>query len=252
MNNYTVARIVRKFCYTILGQQPYLQFTIHNLKFKTMSNYPIDATNKVKRIPKRGHYDRETIYQILDAGFLCHLGFSVNGQPYVIPTSYGREGDNIYLHGASTSRMMVNMEKGIPVCLTVTHLDGLVLARSAFHHSMNYRSAVCFGTATLVEGDEEKDRVLKVISDQILDGRWEETRLPIAKELKATTVLCLKIDQASAKIRTGPPGDDKPDYELPIWAGVIPCTQIWGTPEADPVLTEGIEMAGSVKKLLKL
>ena len=215
-----------------------------------MSSYPIDATNKVKRIPKRGHYDKATIYEILDAGFLCHIGFSVNDQPFVIPTSYGRLDNKIYLHGASTSRMMVNLEKGIPLCLTVTHFDGLVLARSAFHHSMNYRSAVCFGTAHLVEG-EEKDLALKIISDQILQGRWEESRLPIAKELKATTVLCLEIDQASAKIRTGPPGDEKADYELPIWAGVVPCKQVWGTPEADPLLTEGIEVAESVKKLVK-
>ena len=213
-----------------------------------MSSYPIDKKNKVKRIPKRGHYDRPTIYEILDAGFLCHIGFSHHDQPYVIPTSYGRDGDKIYLHGASTSRMMVNLEEGLPLCLTVTHLDGLVLARSAFHHSMNYRSAVCFGKAFKIEG-EEKLTALKIISDQILKDRWEESRQPIAKELKATTVLCMTIDQASAKIRTGPPGDDKPDYALPIWAGVVPCQQVWGEPEADPLLKDGIELAGSVKGL---
>ncbi len=215
-----------------------------------MSTYPIDDKNKVKRIPKRGHYDKKTVYEILDAGFLCHLGFTHHDQPFVIPTSYGREGDKIYLHGATTSRMMINLEKGLPVCLTVTHLDGLVLARSAFHHSMNYRSAVCFGTAYKIEG-EEKLHALKVISDQILKDRWEESRQPLPKELKATTVLCFTIDQASAKVRTGPPGDDKPDYALPIWAGVVPCTQVWGTPEADPVLAEGIEMGKSVKALMK-
>ena len=215
-----------------------------------MSSYPINEKNKVKRIPKRGHYDQATIHEILDAGFLCHMGFSHHDQPFVIPTSYGRDGNKIYLHGATTSRMMVNMEKGLPICLTVTHLDGLVLARSAFHHSMNYRSAVCFGTAKKVEGDE-KLHALKVISDQILQGRWEESRQPLPKEMKATTVLCMTIDQASAKIRTGPPGDDKPDYELPIWAGVVPCTQVWGTPEADPLLMEGVELAGSVQALIK-
>ena len=215
-----------------------------------MSTYPIDERNKVKRIPKRGHYDQATVHAILDSGFLCHLGFTHHNQPFVIPTSYGREGNKIYLHGATTSRMMVNLEKGLPVCLTVTHLDGLVLARSAFHHSMNYRSAVCFGTAFKVEG-EEKLHALKVISDQILKDRWEESRQPLPKELKATTVLCFTIEQASAKIRTGPPGDDKPDYELPIWAGVVPCRQVWGTPEADPLLTEGIELAGSVKALME-
>jgi len=214
-----------------------------------MSDYPIDKTNKVKRIPKRGYYDRETIYKVLDAGFLCHIGFAIEDRPFVIPTSYGRDGDKIYLHGASTSRMMVSLEKGIPLCLTVTHLDGLVLARSSFHHSMNYRSAVCFGTAYLVTG-EEKDTALKIISDQILVGRWEEARAPIAKEMKATTVLCMTIDQASAKIRTGPPGDEKADYALPIWAGVIPCQQVWGTPEADPLLTEGIPVAESAKRLV--
>jgi len=214
-----------------------------------MSNYPIDKTNKVKRIPKRGHYDRDTIYKVLDAGFLCHIGFTVENRPFVIPTSYGRKGDTIYLHGASTSRMMVQLQEGLPICLTVTHLDGLVLARSSFHHSMNYRSAVCFGTAHLVS-NEEKEEALKIISDQILVGRWEEARAPIAKELKATTVLSMTIDQASAKIRTGPPGDEKADYALPIWAGVIPCQQVWGEPESDPVLTEGIPVAESAKKLV--
>ncbi|MEM6320076.1 MAG: pyridoxamine 5'-phosphate oxidase family protein [Bacteroidota bacterium] len=215
-----------------------------------MSTYSIDEKNKVKRIPKRGHYDRATIHEILDAGFLCHIGFTHHDQPFVIPTSYGRDGDKLYLHGASTSRMMVNLDQGLPMCLTVTHFDGLVLARSAFHHSMNYRSAVCFGKAHKVEGDE-KLHALKVISDQILKGRWEESRQPIAKEMKATTVLCMTIEQASAKIRTGGPGDDKPDYALPIWAGVVPSKPVWGTPEADPLLTEGIEVAESVQQLFK-
>lgn len=215
-----------------------------------MSDFPISPKNKVKRVPKRGHYDKETVYAILDDSFLCHVGFVVDGQPFVIPTSYGREGNKIYLHGASTSRMMVNLNKGIPVCLTVTHLDGLVLARSAFHHSMNYRSAVVFGTAKLVEG-KEKEHGLLVISEQILQDRWEESRLPNAKELKATSVLCLEIEQASAKVRTGPPGDEKADYDLPIWAGVVPCKQVWGTPEADPLLVAGIPEAKSIQNLLK-
>ena len=216
-----------------------------------MSEFPISSKNKVKRVPKRGHYDHKTIYKILDAGFLCHLGFVVDGQPFVIPTSYGRDGDKIYLHGASTSRMLVNLEKGIPVCLTVTHLDGLVLARSAFHHSMNYRSVVLFGTAKLVEEEVEKDRALFVISEQILKDRWDESRLPNAKEMKATSVLCLTIDHASAKVRTGPPGDEKADYELPIWAGVVPLNQTWGIPENDPLLAEGISVPKSVTQLVK-
>ncbi|MEL6923468.1 MAG: pyridoxamine 5'-phosphate oxidase family protein, partial [Bacteroidota bacterium] len=194
--------------------------------------YPIDARNKVKRIPKRGHYDRATVYEILDAAFLCHVGFSVDNQPFVIPTSYGRDGDVLYLHGATTSRMMVELAKGLPVCLTVTHLDGLVLARSTFHHSMNYRSAVVFGTARLIEGDE-KMKGLEVITENILKGRWAESRQPIAKEMKATTVLRVDIEQASAKIRTGGPGDEKADYALPIWAGVVPIQQVYGQPIDD-------------------
>lgn len=215
-----------------------------------MTDYPKTDRNKVKRIPKRGHYDKETIFEILDSAFIAHVGFIVNGQPFVIPTAYGRDGDCIYLHGATTSRMLVNLKLGIPACLTVTHLDGLVLARSTFHHSMNYRSAVVFGRAKEVEG-EEKMHALKIVTENILKGRWDESRLPNAKEMKATSVLRLDIDEASAKIRTGPPGDEKEDYELPIWAGVVPLNHTWGKPEVDPLLTEGIEMSDSVKELLK-
>lgn len=207
-----------------------------------------DATpsdrNKVKRIPKRGHYDMETINKILDADFLAHVGFVVDGQPFVIPTAYGQKGKTLYLHGATTSRMLVALQRGIPVCVTVTHLDGIVLARSAFNHSMNYRSVVVFGNARLIEGDE-KEAALFVISEQILKGRWDESRLPNAKEMKATTVLALDMEEASAKIRTGPPSDDKPDYELPIWAGVIPMERVYLPPVADPLLAEGIPLAAS-------
>jgi len=212
--------------------------------------FPKEDRNRVRRIPKRGHYDREIIYPILDASFICHIGFSVEGQPYVIPTSYGREGDVIYLHGSSKSRMMNKMDEGIPVCLTVTHLDGLVLARSAFHHSMNYRSAVIFGTAKEVHG-EEKEKGLFIISENILEGRWGEVRGPTEKELKATSVLRLEIETASAKIRTGPPGDDKPDYDLPIWAGVVPMKVEYGIPENDPLLGEGILISNSAKQFQK-
>lgn len=216
-----------------------------------MQDFPKTGKNKVKRIPKRGHYDRETIYSILDESFLCHVGFAAEGQPYVIPTAYGRDGDHIYLHGSSKSRMMMSLEQGIPVCLTVTHLDGLVLARSSFHHSMNYRSAVLFGTAVKVEG-AEKEKALYLISENILKDRWSEAREPSEKELKATTVLRMDIDTASAKVRTGPPGDDKPDYELDVWAGVVPVRQVYGEPEADPLLREGIPLAKSVAQLKKL
>jgi nitroimidazol reductase NimA-like FMN-containing flavoprotein (pyridoxamine 5'-phosphate oxidase superfamily) len=212
--------------------------------------FPKTDRNRVKRIPKRGHYDREIIYPILDAGFICHVGFVVEGQPFVIPTSYGREGDVIYLHGSSKSRMMDRASEGTPICLTVTHLDGLVLARSAFHHSMNYRSAVVFGTAKEVHG-EEKEKGLLLISENILKGRWDEVRGPTEKELKATSVLRLEIESASAKIRTGPPGDDEPDYELPIWAGILPIKLEYGTPEADPLLKEGIPVSESARQFEK-
>lgn len=213
-----------------------------------MESFPKSPRNTVKRIPKRGHYDRATIYKVLDAGFLCHVGFSIDGQPFVIPTAYGREGDTIYLHGATTSRMLAHLQKGLSVCLTVTHLDGLVLARSAFHHSMNYRSAIVFGKARLV-ADDQKARALEVVSEQILQGRWAESRKPIAKELKGTAVLALEIEEASAKIRTGPPGDEKEDYELPIWAGVVPIRQVYGEPENDPLLSEEIPLAKSVRNM---
>ncbi len=205
--------------------------------------------NQVKRIPNRGHYDRQTIYGILDAGFLCHVGFVVNNQPFVIPTLYGREDDNVYLHGSAASRMLNNLAAGIPVCLTVTHVDGLVLARSAFHHSMNYRSAVVFGTAVEVTG-EEKERGLFVISENVLKGRWQEVRAPNEMELKATSVLRLTMESASAKVRTGPPNDEEDDYALPIWAGVVPVRQTFGGEQDDPKLNDGIDLPPSVVNLL--
>ncbi len=211
-----------------------------------MEQFNTTPRNKVKRIPKRGHYDKATIYEILDAAFMCHVGFSIEGQPFVIPTAYGRDGDAIYLHGATTSRMLQHLEQaGMPACLTVTHLDGVVLARSTFNSSMNYRSAVVFGTATLLE-DDEKMHALEVITENIWKGRWDEARLPNAKEMKATKVLKLHIESASAKIRTGGPGDEKSDYELPIWAGVIPMTTEYGAAIPDELLHEGIETPASV------
>ena len=217
---------------------------------KSMPDYAKTARNKVKRIPDRGHYDSETLYSILDDGYICHMGFSVDGQPFVIPTLYGREDNKIYVHGATTSRMLKAIQDGIPVCLTVTHLDGLVLARSAFHHSMNYRSAVVFGTAKLVS-EEEKNEALRIISENILKGRWEEARKPNAKELKATSVLALEIEEASSKIRTGPPGDEKEDYELPIWAGVIPMKYQYGEAIDDPDGNPELSIPDSVRNLKK-
>eukprot|EP00913_Durusdinium_trenchii_P022840 g21444.t1 len=208
-----------------------------------------DGLDDVRRIPNRGHYDKATVYQILDSAFLCHVGFSVNDQPFVVPTLYGREQDNIYLHGSAASRMLKHLAKGIDVCLSVALVDGLVLARSAFHHSMNYRSATIFGTAIEIEGDE-KEHGLFVISENVLKGRWQESRAPNPQELKATTVLRLEMESASAKVRTGPPGDEEEDYALPIWAGVVPITQTYGSPVDDPKLSEGIDIAPSVTALL--
>ena len=205
--------------------------------------------NQVNRISGRGHYDRETIFGILDAGFLCHVGFVVNGQPFVIPTLYGRVDDNIYLHGANASRMLKTLSERVPVCLTVTHVDGLVLARSAFHHSMNYRSAVVFGTAVSVAADE-KEQGLFAISENVLRGRWAEVRPPIEKELNATTVLRMIIESASAKVRSGPPNDEEDDYALPIWAGVIPTSLEFGAPQPDERLHAGIPVPQSVANLL--
>lgn len=213
-----------------------------------MEYQPTDR-NKVKRIPKRGHYDQKTIFDILDDAFLCHVGFCIDQQPFIIPTAYGRKDDVIYLHGATTSRMLKYLETGAAVCITVTHLDGLVLARSLFNHSMNYRSAVLFGMASLVTDEEEKMEALKIVSDQILKGRWEEARVPSAKEMKATSVLKFVIEEASAKIRTGDPGDEKADYELDIWAGVIPMKQVYEAPIADPLLKEGIPLPDSIHHL---
>ena len=177
---------------------------------------------RVVREPDRGVYDREAIYQILDEGFICHVGFVVDGQPFVIPTSYGRVGDHLYIHGSAASRMLRNLDKGIPVCVTVTLIDGLVLARSIFNHSMNYRSVVVLGTATLVDDPAEKLEALQRLSEHILPGRWAESRQPNERELKATSALRLSIDEFSAKVRQGPPIDDEEDYSFRTWAGVIP------------------------------
>lgn len=187
-----------------------------------MSDFQPTARTQVKRLPKRAHYDRETVYQILDTAFVCHAGFSVEGQPYVIPTNYGRSGDTLYLHGSAASRMLKTLSAGVSVCVTVTHVDGLVLARSAFHHSVNYRSVVILGSARLVNEPAEKMEALRVFTDHVMKGRWDDVRQPTEQELKATTVLALPLEEVSAKVRTGGPVDDEPDYALPVWAGVLP------------------------------
>jgi uncharacterized protein len=176
----------------------------------------------VVREPHRGVYDRETIYKILDEGLVCHVGFSAEGQPFVIPTLYARVGDAIYFHGSAASRMLRGASAGIPVCVTVTLIDGLVLARSVFNHSMNYRSVVALGKATLVEAADEKVEALHAFTEKILRGRWEDARQPNEKELKATSILRLPLTEVSAKIRSGPVLDDDEDYALPVWAGIVP------------------------------
>lgn len=202
---------------------------------------PTDRT-ALKRLPDRAAYDRETVYAILDEGFVCHVGFAVDGSQYVIPTGYGRDGNLLYVHGSAASRMLRKLEQGVQVCVTVTLLDGLVLARSAFHHSMNYRSVVVFGIASVVQENEEKLKALRAFSEQVIPGRWNDVREPDQNELKATLVLKLPLTEVSAKVRTGPPIDDEPDYALPVWAGVLPLHLQAGTPVPDPRLPEGIDL----------
>lgn len=201
---------------------------------------PTERT-KLKRLPKRGNFERQTIYQILDEGLVCHVGFTVDDQPFVIPTAYARMGDRLLIHGSTASRMMRALGWEKDVCVTVTLLDGLVLARSAFHHSMNYRSVVVFGRAKLVSDEAEKMNALKAFTEHIVPHRWMEIRQPTAKELKATTVLSLALTEASAKIRTGDPSDDEEDYEMNVWAGVIPLKMSAGNPVSDAKSKKRIE-----------
>ena len=198
--------------------------------------FPQTDRTKLKRLPKRGHFDRETVNAILDEGFICHVGFTVEGDPFVIPTGYARAGDKLYIHGSQASRMLRTLSGGLDACVTVTIVDGLVLARSAFHHSMNYRSVLVFGRATLVDDPKEKYDALVALSEHIVKGRWADVREPTEEEMIQTTVLSLPIEEASAKIRTGPPLDDEEDYALPIWAGVVPLKLVAGEPVNDPRL----------------
>src|SRR5947208_6310638 len=209
--------------------------------------YPPTARTRVTREPHRGVYDRETAYQILDEGFICHVGFVLDNQPFVIPTGYGRAGDNLYIHGSAASRMLRRMDQGILVCVTVTLLDGLVLARSIFNQSMNYRSVVVLGTAVAVQDPKEKLEALRALSDHILPGRWADVRQPNDKELKATLVMRLPITEFSAKVRQGPPIDDEEDYSFPTWAGVIPLEIIAQSPIPDPKLDPGREPSAAVR-----
>jgi len=204
-----------------------------------MSTYTPTERTQVKRLPKRAVYDQARVHAILDEGFVCHVGFAVDGQPYVVPTLYARVGERIYFHGSAASRMLRSAGDGVPVCLTVTLVDGFVLARSAFHHSMNYRSVVVLGSARLVTERAEKWEALHRFTNHIVPGRWEEVRQPSDQELKATSVLALDLDEVSAKVRTGPPADDEEDYALSVWAGVVPVEMRLGEPVPDSRLLPG-------------
>ena len=211
-----------------------------------MSDLQPTSRTTLRRLPDRGRFDRPTVYAILDEALNCHVGFAADGQPFVIPTIHARVEDHLYVHGSAASRMLKTLKGGVPVCLTVTLLDGLVLARSAFHHSMNYRSVMVLGDAQAVTDETEKWDALEAIVEHVAPGRWAEVREPSAKEMAGTLVLRLPIEEASAKVRTGPPIDDEEDYALECWAGVLPMRLVPGTPVPDPRLPEGRPVAPSV------
>jgi uncharacterized protein len=212
----------------------------------SMSTAPSLRT-KVRRVPSRAMYDREAIDAILDEAMVAHLGLAHEGQPYVIPTLHARVGNEVYFHGSAASRTIRALSTGAQACLTVTLLDGLVLARSAFHHSVNYRSVVVLGTARPVEDLSERSAAIQAFTERLIPGRWGEVRPPNTKELKAIHVLALPVDEASAKVRTGPPLDDEEDYALDAWAGVIPLHTNAGTPMPDPRLTPGIKPSKAIR-----
>lgn|SRR4028118_200717 len=216
-----------------------------------MESFTPTPRTTIKRIPKRGQYEREIVYQILDEGLVCHIGFVVDDQPYVIPTAYGRVGEKLYIHGSPASRMLRTLKESINVCITVTLVDGLVLARSAFHHSMNYRSVVVFGKASVVQDAEEKLEALYAFCEHVVPGRWESVRQPSPNELAGTLVLSVPLVEVSAKVRTGPPIDDEADYDLPVWAGEIPLRLVAAAPIDDPRLTAGIVPPSHVRDYVR-
>lgn len=212
-----------------------------------MEDFNPTERTRLKRLPQRGSFEREIVYSILDEGLVCHVGFNVGGEPYVIPTGYGRNGDTLYIHGSAASRMLRTLASGVRVCVTVTLLDGLVLARSAFHHSMNYRSVVIFGMASVVEDAAENMEALRAITEHIVPYRWQDVREPNVGEIKKTLVLRLPLAEASAKVRTGPPIDDEEDYQLSVWAGEIPLRLTPDAPIPDPRLAPGCDPPSYVR-----
>jgi nitroimidazol reductase NimA-like FMN-containing flavoprotein (pyridoxamine 5'-phosphate oxidase superfamily) len=209
-----------------------------------MSDLTPTERARVKRHHERGAYDLDTIISILDSAFMCHVGYTIDGQPYVTPTSYWRENDVVYWHGSSASRMLRTLEGGVPCCLTVSIIDGLVLARSAFNHSVNYRSVMLFGRARKVEDLGEKRRQLQLFTERMIPGRWQQLRAVTVQELKATTVLEMKIEEGAAKVRAGPPKDDADDYSWPVWAGVVPVRMVADRPVDDGRLVPGVSEPG--------
>lgn len=207
-----------------------------------MTQFTQTTRTRVQRLPKRGHYDRETIHRILDEALICHVGFVEHGQPFVIPINFARVEDTIVLHGAKASRLLKHIEAGNPICIEATIVDGLVLARSVFHHSVNYRSVVLFGTGKAVTEEHEKMAALEAVTEHLIPGRWKEARLPNRKELRATRVVSIQIDEASAKIRVGPPGDEAEDYSLPVWAGLLPLQEKSLAPIRDEVQSEAVRL----------
>ena len=212
-----------------------------------MSDFTQTERTRIHRLPKRGYYDRETIYQILDEALICHVGFTDDGQPFVIPINFARIDDTIVLHGAVASRLLKHVEAGHPICVEATIVDGLVLARSVFHHSVNYRSVVVFGTGRAIEDEQEKLAALEAVTEHLLPGRWNEARQQNPKELHATRVVSIKIDEASAKVRVGPPIDEEEDYELPVWAGVLPLQEMPLVPMRDALQSESVELPGYIE-----
>ena len=206
------------------------------------------ARTALHRHAERGRTDRSDLYQVLDSGLICHLGVVINAVPVVLPTAYGRHGDVLYLHGSSGNQSL-RAADGHQVCVTVTHLDGIVCARAVFSHSMNYRSALVFGTARLVAGDEERLDGLRVITEQLIPGRWAAARQPTRKELAATAVLAVPLAEASVKVRTGPPADDPEDLGLDVWAGVLPATLTFGAQQPDPALPPGTAVPEHIRAL---
>jgi nitroimidazol reductase NimA-like FMN-containing flavoprotein (pyridoxamine 5'-phosphate oxidase superfamily) len=200
---------------------------------------PPSPRTEVKRLPQRSRYDAELVHRILDEALVCHVGFVIDGEPVVIPTIHARHGDRLYLHGSPASRMLRTLKRQVDVCVTVTLIDGLVLARSAFHHSMNYRSVVVFGRATEVTDPAEKMVAFRALVDHVAPGRWNDVRAPNEKEIRSTLVLTLALTEASAKVRSGPPIDDEADYALPVWAGELPLRTVTGAPVGDPRLAPG-------------